>query len=127
MKKLAVVLVGVFTFCAGSTAVAQKYEIELCIAETGGFDYSAQLIAEYLGTIGGANVYSVNGYAVRDPFPGYLNQISGTATTSPGANIEWGLTLQESSHGYPTIWDFDTDRTFNGEGVSFLVSLKTSY
>jgi len=107
MKKFAVILflVGVLTFSAVGTAVAQTYPLTLCMN-----GWQPNLIATYLGMVGGKSVFALNGWI--DHSEGDI-PVSGTATIA-GSVIHWGFTLESVSK--PGVWEFTTDFGGNGTG-----------
>jgi hypothetical protein len=116
MKKLVVVLVlvGVFTFCADTTAAAQSgIPLDLCVAYTT-FSVNTHLVAVYVGMSGNKYVYAISGWS--DLVPGDAN-VSGSATIKEGQNyIDWGLTVNEIGAAIPQVWDFTTGFDLVGSG-----------
>ena len=111
MKTIAVVLVlvGVFTFFAGS-AMAQTYPMTLCANGV----VNAQILATYVGTHKGRAVYDLNGWV--ESTDGHL---SGTASIILGSgNIHWAFTVHRATYpmGLSEVWDFMTNFSLYGDG-----------
>ncbi len=130
MKKLAVVLVlvGIFTSCVGSAAVAQRFPVHLCVTVIAA-DVNVHVIADYLGEVGGIFVFDLNGWMEQ---PGdTIKPVYGTATIISGVitKIKWVIARHSVVGIYsPMVMDFETSLLLEGSGkVQSLITPEASF